>query len=289
MLEFAPTESQERYQLDFAGDTFNTAIHLSRLGMETHYITLLGPDPYSDAIRARAASENIQTELMLRSELGLPGLYLIENEADGERHFHYWRSQSIARQLFTHDKHLAQLLEQCVSFDFVYLSGITLAVMALPAWKNFATFIKALRAHGVPLLFDPNWRSAMWPSHEHAQTAYAWILPQCEWVFPSMDDEQGLWDCRSESAVFRNYQELGVKNTVLKASGARAFARSASDSAQAQSGWAGDVVDTTGAGDAFNAGFIVDFLQTADLGSALTAAHQQAALTLSHRGAVPPR
>ena len=62
--------------------------------------TALGDDPYSDGIVALAAAEGIGTDIILRVPGRLPGLYLIETNAAGERTFNYWRDSSPARELF---------------------------------------------------------------------------------------------------------------------------------------------------------------------------------------------
>ena len=54
MLELRPADGQGSYDLAYAGDTFNTAVQLSRLGIAISYVTMLGRDPFSDAIVERA-------------------------------------------------------------------------------------------------------------------------------------------------------------------------------------------------------------------------------------------
>src|SRR5262249_53886951 len=89
-----------RFGVGCGGDTFNTAIYLARAGIETAYATALGDDPYSDAILALAAAENLARDLVLRVPGRLPGLYLIDNDASGARRFHRWSDAAPARDLF---------------------------------------------------------------------------------------------------------------------------------------------------------------------------------------------
>src|SRR5205085_8043951 len=94
------TRQDGRLALDCGGDTFNTAIYLARAGLDVAYATALGDDPYSETIVAMAKSEGIKTDLMLRVPGRLPGLYMIETDAKGERRFRYWRGEAPARELF---------------------------------------------------------------------------------------------------------------------------------------------------------------------------------------------
>src|SRR5258708_21697261 len=63
-------------QVGYAGDTFNTAVYLRRLGLPTAYGTGLGAgDPFSRAILERMAEEGLSRELVVEAEGRLPRLY----------------------------------------------------------------------------------------------------------------------------------------------------------------------------------------------------------------------
>jgi 2-dehydro-3-deoxygluconokinase len=98
MVELARGEDG-RFGQAFGGDTFNTSVYLSRCGVSTAYATALGDDPYSAGIVELAAREGIETDLVIRRSGRMPGLYLIETSAAGERTFHYWRDRAPAREL----------------------------------------------------------------------------------------------------------------------------------------------------------------------------------------------
>src|SRR4051812_13476183 len=84
--------------LGYAGDTFNTAVYLSRLGVPTAYATALGRgDPFSGAILELMTAEGLDAALVIEAPGRLPGLYAIQRDARGERSFFYWRDQAPAR------------------------------------------------------------------------------------------------------------------------------------------------------------------------------------------------
>src|SRR4051812_44404040 len=89
---------QGQARLGYAGDTFNTAVYLNRLGVRTAYGTAVGKgDPFSAAILDLMAREGLDTSLVVQAEGRLPGLYAIEVDAAGERRFFYWRQNAPAR------------------------------------------------------------------------------------------------------------------------------------------------------------------------------------------------
>ena len=99
MIELA-RGTDGRLAFGFGGDTFNFAVYIARASIEVAYATALGDDNYSEGILTLAAAEGVKTELVLRVPGRLPGLYLIETDAAGEREFFYWRDTSPARDLF---------------------------------------------------------------------------------------------------------------------------------------------------------------------------------------------
>jgi len=125
MVEF----SQHRdglFARGFGGDTLNTALYLSRLGVATSYVTALGDDGLSEAMLASWRDEGIATDEVMRVSGRLPGLYMIERDARGERSFLYWRDRAPAREFF--DRADDAALERLARFDWLYFSGISLSL-----------------------------------------------------------------------------------------------------------------------------------------------------------------
>lgn len=83
----------------YAGDTFNTAVYLSRLGLATAYATAVGAgDPFSAGILDLMAAEGISRELVVEAPGRVPGLYAIQRDATGgskeENHYNIFISTS---------------------------------------------------------------------------------------------------------------------------------------------------------------------------------------------------
>ena len=90
--------------IGIGGETYNTAVYLSKLKPEheliVSYVTALGIDSFSERILSNIRQHNIDDSFIERREALLPGLYTIETDENGERSFSYWRSQSAAKTLF---------------------------------------------------------------------------------------------------------------------------------------------------------------------------------------------
>jgi 2-dehydro-3-deoxygluconokinase len=91
---------QGRWDVHYGGDTLNVALHLTRLGFDVAYLTALGSDPFAGSMRTAWGREGLDVSLVLTDPDRTTGLYCIDTDEKGERHFSYWRGESAARRMF---------------------------------------------------------------------------------------------------------------------------------------------------------------------------------------------
>lgn len=278
--------------LGFAGDTLNTAIYLKRLlgaDADVAYLSKLGHDTFSNRMTDFIASESIDTSYIQRSHDRLVGLYAIDTDAQGERTFSYWRSQSAARTLFQSDcgeLNFAALRD----FDVLYLSAITLAILPACAREGLLQALGSRRRDGATIAFDSNYRPALWESRPIAQLAIADAWRCCDIALPSMDDEIALFGDSGEREVRARLHRCGINRGALKrgASGPSSL-DPAIDSNQATcSDMTVAVIDSTAAGDSFNAGYLSQALKGGSDSAAMQAGHQLAVRVIGYPGAIIP-
>ena len=171
-----PREDGNGSRVGFAGDTFNAAVYLKRSAPEitVSYVTALGTDPLSARMIAFFESEDLDTSLIERRADRVPGLYAISLDAKGERSFTYWRDSSAARTLFLPPAEVNP--SNLNGFDLIYLSGITLAVLAPEARAALADFLRGYRQRGGRLAFDSNYRPRLWPDADTARREIVGLL-----------------------------------------------------------------------------------------------------------------
>jgi 2-dehydro-3-deoxygluconokinase len=277
-----------RIRLTTAGDTLNTAAHLARLlgaRARVGYVSLLGSDPLSERMRAEIAARGIDTGLIGRHRDRLPGLYAVALDPGGERRFLYWREASAARALFAGPPPGPEAL---AGADLLYFSGITLAILAPNARAALLGAARAVRAAGGIVAVDPNHRPALWPDSAAARSALAAAWPEVTIALPSREDMGELHPGEGPAALFARLAAAGVAEIVLKdgARGPRLWA--GGEVAAGPFEPAARIVDTTGAGDAFNAGYLAARLMGEGPAAAAAAGHALACATLGHHGALPP-
>jgi 2-dehydro-3-deoxygluconokinase len=281
--------SDGRYGLAYGGDTFNTAVYLARAGVEIAYATALGDDPYSDGIAALAAAEGVGTELMLRVPGRMPGLYLIETDANGERRFHYWRDTSPARELFE----LAQwsaVADGLLTAGLIYFSGVTLSLYSNNGLGRLLAVIEMARKNGTKIAFDGNFRPRGWKGDvNRTRTVFMEALKRVDIALPTFEDEALLWGDASPEATVERLQAFGIGEIAVKNGANSALVATAHGREQVPVPQVVEPVDTTAAGDSFNAAYLAARLAGEAPAPAAATAHRLASEVIRHRGAIVPR
>ena len=275
--------------LGYAGDTLNTAIYLKRLfgnSAEVSYCTVLGNDPLSARLIKFIESESIDTNTISRSEQRGVGIYSISTDTKGERTFNYWRDNSAARTLFSDGDFNA-----LNSFDVVYFSAITLAILPDNVRLQLLEKLAALRAeNNTTVVFDSNYRPALWESQTAAKNIIgkAWSITDI--ALPSVDDEFAIFEEPNEATIVERFNNYGVSTGALKrgAAGPLPLGSNTQDHANINYPSIEKVVDSTAAGDSFNAGFLYSWLSESDHSAALLTGHNCAATVIGYAGAIVP-
>ncbi|MFV0336215.1 MAG: sugar kinase [Tropicimonas sp.] len=290
MIELSLGTGEGGARVGFAGDTLNMAIYLRRLlpeGHEVDFVSAVGTDALSDRMLASIRAEGVGTGHVRRHPERIAGLYAITTDAAGERSFTYWRSNSAARTLFQDDG--GETFAALESFDIVYYSAITLAILSPAQRDAFFAWIDGYRAAGGKVAFDSNYRPKLWEDVPTAQRAVEAAWRKCDIAFPSVDDEMELFGDADADAVLRRFAGYGVPYGALKRGGQGPLPIGATLEKAQSYRLVTDVVDTTAAGDSFVGGFLAQYAQGADIAASLLAGHECAARVITCPGAIIPR
>lgn len=268
----------------FAGDTLNTAWYARQsLGpdWQVSYFTRLGKDRFSRGFRCFLQDHRIDTAFVSEDPERMIGLYAIEL-TDGERSFAYWRGQSAARRLADDATALAAAI---AAADLIYLSGITLAILAPDRRALLLDLVAQARAGGTPTAFDPNIRPALWENSAAMRACLTAAAATATIALPSFDDEAQVFGDASPAACAARWHRAGAADVIVKNGGGPILLQGAKGRAVITP----EVlrpVDSTGAGDAFNGGYLAAWLQGASMRQAAEAAHRLACHVIGHKGAL---
>jgi 2-dehydro-3-deoxygluconokinase len=278
-----------RYGLAFGGDTFNTAVYLARAGIDVAYATALGDDRYSDALLALASAEGVRTELIVRMPDRTSGLYLVETNDNGERSFCYWRDQAPARELFELPQWGA-LAERLLACRVIYFSGVTLSLYSNVGIGRFLALVEIARKNGVKIAFDGNFRPRGWKGDlARTRTVFMEALKRVDIALPTFDDEALLWGDASPDVTVERLQAFGIGEITVKNGAKGALVLNAGTRELVPVPQIVVPIDTTAAGDSFNAGYLAARLSGEAPVTAAASAHRLAGEVIRHPGAIMPR
>ncbi|MBV1869031.1 MAG: sugar kinase [Marinosulfonomonas sp.] len=281
MVEMAP-QDDGAFRMGFAGDTLNTAWY-ARRGLpdnwDVSFFTDLGQDSASKDMMRFLNEAGIGTSFIRCHSDRRPGLYLI-GEKDGDRVFTYWRDSSAARRLADDGARLSAALGRA---DAVFLSGITLAILSSTARSRLFSALSKIRA---PILFDPNVRPVLWENPATCRDAVMQAAALSHTVLPSFDDDAALFGDATPKVTVDRYRKSGATEIVVKNGTGNTLVAHGKDVFSFAVPAAGRVVDTTGAGDAFNGCYIAARLCGRSVLQAIEDAQATAAKVVCHQGAL---
>jgi 2-dehydro-3-deoxygluconokinase len=316
MLELS--RQGKNWRLGYGGDTLNTAIHLARAGHDVAYLTAIGCDPMSAGLEAQWAAEGLDTSLVLDHPARSTGLYSISTDNKGERSFSYWRDTSAARDMFALPG-IAAALAAAEQADLIVYSLITLAILPPEGREQLFALCQRVRARGGKVAFDGNYRPRLWANAAEAREARDAGIACADIGLPTLDDELSLSETPNRHAelvsasmpqttnsskvkawtlkqvqgddggadgVNAHWTTLGCPETIVKlgANGARL-----PDGRIIPPPEILQPVDTSGAGDAFNGGYLAAWMNGASVEDAAMAGHRLAGWCVMQRGAIPAR
>lgn len=285
MVELSHAEG-ELWRLGYAGDVLNTAWYARAMlpaEWETAVFTRLGQDPFSPRMVAFLEENGLSARFISRDPARSVGLYSIELH-EGERSFAYWRGQSAARGLADD----VEALDAATgAADVVHFSGISLAILAPDARARLIATVAAARARGALTVFDPNIRPRLWENAEAMREALTAAAGAAALALPSFDDEAEWFGDADLSACAARWRAAGAGEVAVKNGGGPMLVADADGETHIEVERV-TPLDSTGAGDAFNGGYLAARLGGAGAEAAARAGHALSLRVIGEPGALIP-
>jgi 2-dehydro-3-deoxygluconokinase len=274
------------YRLGFGGDTLNTAWYVKALTtpdeVAVEYLTSVGSDQLSQDLLAFLKTHKIGTRFIQEVSGRNLGLYLITLQGS-ERSFTYWRNTSAARLLAEDEGRLLSALSQA---DVIYFSGVTLAILEPEHRQIFLNVLAKTKQRGVMIAFDSNVRRKLWSSDHAMKEAMIAGYRVATLALPTFDDDRALFADATPSHCAKRIAAYGVNEVIVK-DGSNPCLVSVNGSVSTVSPDPVEkIVDTTGAGDSFNAGYLAARMSGKEPLPAAKLAHRVAGRVIGSRGAL---
>lgn len=284
--------SQSLYSMTFGGDSANTAVYLARVLRNTKhkvdYITALGDDPYSDQMMTFLTDEGVGMDKVAQLQGQMPGLYFIRTDDAGERSFYYYRSAAAARSMFL-DSSGQALLKSVAGYDWVYVTGISLSILDEAQRAALIDTLTAARKQGLKVAFDGNYRPRGWPNIDTVRRTFTDFLGITDMAMVTFGDEQAVHGDATPQACLTRLRRAGVGEGAIKLDrlGCLAFNGDGAVNVPVTRQIA-TPVDTTAAGDSFNAAYLASRIRGLSPDAAGHNGNTLAGTVIQHKGAVIP-
>lgn len=275
----------------FGGDSLNTLLYLARLLPQyrgrLYYLTGLGRDPFSANMVKSWQNEGLCTDLVEQLPDELPGLYYVRTDAGGERQFFYWREQTAVRKVFT-PAFQSRAVRALKTVQTFYFTGISLAILRASGRRRLLSMVEKLHRRGARIVFDSNFRVRLWSSADEARAALADALQHVDIALVSFSDEQQLHGDADPAAVCRRMAENGIAEVVVKNGGEPCHVALAGEVEEFPLTVRAKPIDTTAAGDAFNAAYLAARMHGQSTRRAVTLGNLVSSQVVQYPGAIIP-
>jgi len=263
LIDFTSSGDSERGNPEFeanpGGAPGNVLAMLAKLGHKTAFIGKVGNDMFGEMLTDGLRRLGIETSGIIKTFEAGTTLAFIRNSDDGEREFSFYRNPG-ADTMLREDEVSAEIIGNCKVFHFGSLS-----LTDEPSRSATRRAVAAAGENGALISFDPNLRPLLWGDLEEARRQIAWGCSVCD-VLKVSDDElefivggggvdgsgggDGGSEC-SDGIIALRERFPGIKVIFLTkgALGAEGYWGEYSAAKPAFTGI--NVIDTTGAGDAF--------------------------------------
>ena len=245
--EQAPSDVELPFTCRPGGAPANVAVAAARLGAEAGFVGRLGDDLFGDFILRALKSTGVDTSAILRqSPPTRTTLAFVEVAADGDREFTFYRSVPAADELLAPDDIRRESLEGASFANFGSIPLIQDPVRS--ATRRFAELANEL---GVAVAFDVNLRAHLWESVDAFSAAVEPMIELSTIVKVSEDELLPALGTDDPEQGARRLLERGVSLALVSMGASGALYMTRDFEGRVTGFEIDDVVDATGAGDAF--------------------------------------
>ncbi len=250
-----PLRHASRFTRALAGAESNTAIGLLRLGHTAAWISRLGEDEFGRFVLSTIRGEGVDVRGARLDPDAPTGVMFKERRSGMDSRAVYYRAGSAASRLDD-----ADVSDEAFSgARWLHLTGITAALGEGGPRRAMRRALELARRHGLQVSFDPNYRARLWTPAQ-AGPVLREFAGCCDHLLLGLDEGRILFGADSPEAVAAAAVAAGAGRGAVKLGAAGALVWDG-HALSAIAPHRVDVVETTGAGDAFAAGYIAAGLE----------------------------
>ena len=263
----------------FGGSPANITINTKQLGLNSILAASIGNDSYASYIKNTLSAYEIPQNL-IQEHVGSTSVVVMNQTKHTPKPL--FKRQSDYKIELNDD-----LLKTCENTKILHYSFWPLSKN--PSKDTLFTLLKKAKTAGALIAFDPNIHESLLTEESLLkEDVLTMISKYVDIIKPSLDDASRLFGkLESVEAYMDAFEALNV-SLIMMTLGKDGVLVSLNKERTYYKTQTREVIDATGAGDAFWAGFYKGFLSGYPLEQAITYAQKVSAVTLNHLGAIAP-
>jgi len=269
----------------FGGAPMNTIVGVSRLGIKAGAIAAVGDDPFGQFLIGELERNKVGVSQVKVKKGRRTTITFVANEpASGERTFLFyrkpWTGETADSSLEPNDIDLSYIAKA----NILHVSGFALSQN--PCRQAIFKAIKCARKTGVKVSFDPTLRVNVWGSIATLRKTYSRVLRLSDIATFSREEAEFIFGTSETEEAARRALRYGIGIVGIKLGDEGSFTISADGRTIQAPAFRVKAIDTTGAGDGWNAGLLVGLCKGWDLEKCVTVANAIGAMVVTKRGAI---
>ncbi|XJZ28696.1 carbohydrate kinase family protein [Bacillota bacterium Lsc_1132] len=263
------------YHKFFGGSPSNIAMNVKKLGIRSLVASAVGEDGFGSFLINHLKNADIDTSCLQQVEYSTSMVVVTKSKATPIPIFYRGADYHLA--------YTAKLEESLLNSKIVHFSCWPISM--LPVRQTIERVIEEARKQGVLICFDPNYHPMIWKKGEDGVEYVKSIICKVDIVKPSEDDAERLFGKDTPENQIEKFLNLGAKLVIMTLGEDGAIVSNGKETVKFDT-LATEVVDTTGAGDAFWSGFYTAIVKGFTIRQALKLGFAVSAYKLKFTGAV---
>ena len=262
LIDYTPlpctSDGKSVFEQNPGGAPANVLVCAAKLGLATAIIGKVGDDMQGQCIIQTLCKDNVDTSGLIVDPKYFTTLAFISLDENGERKFSFARKPGADTQLTAGEVDMS-LLSGAKVFHFGSLS-----LTDQPSRDATIYAVRAARDNGAVISYDPNYRDKLWSCRQAAETQMRAVLPYVDMLKISEEETELITGFAEPADAARELIDNGIGCAVITLGERGAFIAVRGENgiiSRTVRGFVSDVVDTTGAGDAFWGGFLTQFIK----------------------------
>lgn len=266
------------FEKHFGGSPGNVASNLADMGFNPIILSRVGNDPFGKSIVKNLQMRGVNVENVQIDPLN-PTSFVLVSKSEENPQFFPLRGADQHLQI---PQNIGSLMENC---SILHFSSWPLSHE--PARTAMLKILDMAKKFNVKICFDPNYRRILWENRLDGTFLVKSVIKDVFLLKPSKDDAFNIFGEMKNMDYVQAFHALGAKNVIMTL-GKEGVIVSNGEKMKHFSSLAKDVVDSTGAGDAFWAGMYYSILKGENIFEAAKIGTVMSAFKLENAGVISP-